>query len=29
MPIVKCRASGRYFILPWTDIIKLGAEAGL
>jgi hypothetical protein len=29
MPIVKSRASGRFFILPWTDIIKLGADAGL
>jgi len=29
MPIVKSRATGRFFILPWTDIIKMGAEAGL
>lgn len=28
-PIVKSRATGRYFILPWPDIIKLGIKAGL
>lgn len=29
MPIIKSRATGRFFVLPWTDIIKLGAAAGL
>jgi hypothetical protein len=28
-PIVKCRATGRCFILLWPDIIKLGVKAGL
>ena len=28
-PIVKSRTTGRYFILPWPDIIKLGVKAGL
>ena len=28
-PIVKSRASGRYFILPWPDLIRLGIKAGL
>ena len=29
MPIIKKRATGCFFVLPWTDIIKLGATAGL
>jgi hypothetical protein len=29
MPIVRNRTTGRFFILPWTDIIQLGAQAGL
>jgi hypothetical protein len=28
-PNVKSRTTGRYFILPWPDIIKLGVKAGL
>lgn len=28
-PIVRSRTTGRYFILPWPDIIKLAAKAGL
>jgi hypothetical protein len=28
-PIVKSRTTGRHFILPWTDIIKIGIKAGL
>jgi hypothetical protein len=28
-PIVKSRTTGRCYILPWPDIIKLGANAGL
>jgi hypothetical protein len=28
-PIVKSRTTGRYFILSWPDIIKLGVKAGL
>ncbi len=28
-PIIKSRATGKYFILPWPDVIKLGINAGL
>ena len=28
-PIVKSRTTGRCYILPWPDIIKLGVKAGL
>src|ERR1017187_9325458 len=28
-PIVKSRTTGRYFILPRPDILKLGVKAGL
>ena len=28
-PIVKSRATGRSFILPWSDILGLGIKVGL
>jgi hypothetical protein len=28
-PIVKSRTTGRYFILPWPDLLKLAIRAGL
>jgi hypothetical protein len=28
-PILKSRITGRCFILPWPDIIKLGIKAGI
>ncbi len=28
-PIVRSRTTGRYFILPWPDLLKLGVKAGL
>jgi hypothetical protein len=28
-PVVKSRTTGRCFILPWPELIKLGVKAGL
>ena len=28
-PLVRSRTTGRYFILPWPDLLKLAVKAGL
>jgi hypothetical protein len=28
-PLVRSKAAGRFFLLPWPDIIRLGVKAGL